>query len=562
MDAPIRQLVDQVLGVTGGRRPDWANDQAPVLQIQSMDDSIYLIGMIGGKDVGKSSLINALLGQSIARVSGFGEGTRRALAYVFQDDSMTVRRQLDQIIPDQFDLIEHTQPSGQGRVLLDLPDVDSIYSEHVELTRRLLRHMLYPVWVQSIEKYADREPIHLLATVARSNTPENFLFVLTKSDQVANRHGKQAVDELKSDFADRVARACQIVDRPVVYAVTNTDPQAFDFPELARKILFRRTPERLSHDREAASRRQRQTVARWLLDAGLDEKLLIAKRLHDHAGQVLVSRVVEPLVDQVTDRLTHDPQLQAHLVEPTVNARLGYWPIVNMIQATLGPVLSLTRSVRPSEISQTLAGREIASHLRGIFAELVQSDPMVLTLYARDKLWEHEPSDRASAGLQQKLDLAIQKHRKGLSEKFSRPGFLTRMVAPVLTIGVVVWFPILQPILQTLLQDSASDLTRETILTIVELLSASYLLQSVGFLAIYFLILWMWLRWRTTRRIQRYLRQKTESDHPAAVILEWQDQLLEPIRQYVEQLESLQTKIDEFAASAGVIRSRPSDQAA
>lgn len=562
VDEQSRQLVDQVLEITGGRRPDWADDRAPVLQIHSLDESVYLIGVIGGKDVGKSSLINALLGQPIAGVSGFGEGTRRALAYVFQDDSEKVRRQLDQIIPDQYDLIEHTQPSGRGRVLLDLPDIDSIYSEHVELTRRLLRHMLYPVWVQSIEKYADREPMHLLATVASSNTPENFLFVLTKADQVANRHGKQAVEELQADFARRVARACQITDRPVVYAVTNTDPQAFDFQKLAQKILFQRTRDQLTRDRESAVRRQRQSVARWLVQAGIEDKLLYAKRLYNYAGQLLVSRVVEPLVDQVTDRLTQDPGLQAHLIEPAVAARLGYWPIVTMIQATLGPVLSLARSVRPAELTQTLAGRDVASYLRGIFSELVRSDPIVLTLYEHAKLWEHEPSEQAASRLQQSLDRAIQKHQKGLLKKFNRPGFLTRLVAPVLTIGVAVWFPILQPVLQILLQDSVSGLTRETLLTIVQLLSVSYLLQSLGFLAIYFLVLWMWLRWRTTRRIQRYLRQTTESDHPAAVILEWQDWLLEPIRRYVEQLESLQAKIDEFAVSAGVNKPCPSDQAA
>lgn len=562
MDAQTRQLVDEVVRITASPLPDWADDHAPVLQIGSMDESVYLIGVIGGKDVGKSSLINALLGQAIAGVSGVGEGTRRALAYVFQNDSDTVRRQLDQLIPDQYDLIEHTHPSGRGRVLLDLPDIDSIYSEHVELTRRLLRHMLYPVWVQSIEKYADREPMRLLATVASSNTPENFLFVLTKADQVAKRHGKQAVEDLKADFAERVARACQMADRPVVCAVSNADPQAFDFQKLAQKILIQRTPDRLVRDREAAVRRQRHWVARWLVQAGVEDKLLAAKRLYDHAGQVLASRVVEPLVDQVTDRLTHDSGVQAHLVEPTISARLGYWPIVNMIQATLGPVLSLARSVRPSDMTQTLAGREVASHLRGVFAELVQSDPLILRLYEKDKLWEHEPSERASAGLEQKLDRAIQNHQKRLSEKFSRPGFLIRLVAPILTIGAAVWFPLLQPMLQILLQESAFDVTRETLLTIVQLLSASYLLQSVGFLAIYFVVLWMWLRWRVTRRIQRYLRQTTESDHPAAVILEWQDRLLEPIQQYVEQLESLQARINSFAASAGVNHHRPADQAA
>jgi hypothetical protein len=67
----------------------------------------------------------------------------------------------------------------------------------------MLRHMLFPVWVQSVEKYADLQPQKLLAAVTAGNDPANFLFALNKADQLASA---DAVEELRDDFAARIAR--------------------------------------------------------------------------------------------------------------------------------------------------------------------------------------------------------------------------------------------------------------------------------------------------------------------------------------------------------------------
>jgi len=47
----------------------------------------------------------------------------------------------------------------------------------------MLRHMLFPIWMQSVEKYADRSP-ELLMKVAAGNAPANFVFCLNKVDQL------------------------------------------------------------------------------------------------------------------------------------------------------------------------------------------------------------------------------------------------------------------------------------------------------------------------------------------------------------------------------------------
>ncbi len=543
MTSDDRKLVEDVLSLTGEPEPQWLDDRAPVLQAAS-DESIYLVGVIGGKDVGKSSLINALLGASVARVTSFGEGTSRALAYTYKEDVTAVRDLLESLVPDEFDVVSHDRPEGRGRVLLDLPDVDSVYGEHIELTHKLLRHMLYPVWVQSIEKYADREPLQLLSRVAAGNAPENFLFVLTKADQLASRHGQAAVGELKADYAPRIARAIGVDAPPRVFAVNNRDAGGFDLPDLSKHVLAHRSADVVARSRELAARRRRQTLVRWLQNAGVDQKLAAAERLQEEAAGLLAGRLIEPLVDQISSRLAHDPAVRSQVIEPVVRARLSHWPIVNVIDATLGPIVSLVRSGDAQPVAGAMAGRDLPSHVRGTFADLSQRDAQMLSLYSPRKLWEHDVADLAATALQRRVENAMESHRSNLLKTMSAPSIFTRLLAPIVTVGAALWFPIVQPILAILLRDGVVEMTRATALQVVEILSATYLIQSVGFLAIYFIALWMWLRWLAYRRVDRALRHATDADHPASVVFAWNEQLLEPIARHVEKLRELKSRID------------------
>src|SRR5689334_5490218 len=189
MSNDIDQLVSDTIELTGASPPDLLADDSPTLLEPAAPVELYLVGVIGGKDVGKSSLINAIVGQEITARTSHGPGTEHVIAYAHRAAVPELRTLLDREVPGRYEIRPHDVDGLRGQVLLDLPDVDSVYADHVETTRRMLRHMLFPMWVQSIEKYADQQPQRLLARVAEGNDPANFVFCLNKADQLDAREG-------------------------------------------------------------------------------------------------------------------------------------------------------------------------------------------------------------------------------------------------------------------------------------------------------------------------------------------------------------------------------------
>src|SRR5206468_1846546 len=88
---------------------------------------------------------------------------------------------------------------------------------HVAVTRAMLRHMLFPVWMRSVEKYADLQPQQMLQRVAAGNDARNFVFCLNKADQLdRNGRGPDASTgggDLSASAEARERRAVPLVER-------------------------------------------------------------------------------------------------------------------------------------------------------------------------------------------------------------------------------------------------------------------------------------------------------------------------------------------------------------
>ncbi|MBC8105856.1 MAG: GTPase domain-containing protein [Anaerolineae bacterium] len=546
MQTDIQQLVVDTIELTGVTAPKLLDADAPVLAPAPSNApvSLYLVGLIGGKDVGKSSLVNALVGQTISAQSSFGEGTQSVIAYAHESAERELRSLLSREVPDRFSIITHRIDSLRRQVLLDLPDIDSHYTSHVQITRRMLRHMLFPLWIQSVEKYADQQPQALLAQVAEGNDPANFVFVLNKADQLVAREGQSAAEELRDDYARRIAGALKLSHSPVVHLISATHPQAFDLPKLRKALWDDRPATSVAASRGLADQRRYDTLIDWLDSQNLAARAARSTRLLRDAEELTAGRLAVPLLEEFLPQLTGDPSHRLAMIEPVMSKRLSRWPIVNVIQTSLSPLMALIRknlSATPTPMDShapTVGGRPLKTLVQTTFAQIRQTDPTIAELYGERKLWDDFPADMAANDLSHRINGAIARQREEAMRRIATSGPFSIIAAPLrwlLTIGALLWFPIIQPILQRVLAGQFVPSWREIASVIVPLLGATYLLHSAAFLVIWFGALWMVLRWDTHRRVNRLIARWTSADLDSDLslsgqVVSWIDDLLEPLK--------------------------------
>jgi hypothetical protein len=563
-----RQLVEEIAQLTGAAPPGLAEDGAPVLEESALrpQEPMYLVGLIGGKDVGKSALVNALVGQEITARTSHGPGTETVIAYAHESQAAALESLLQAEVPGQYQILTHAIPHLQRQVLLDLPDIDSHWAHHVEITRRMLRHMLFPIWMQSIEKYADHRPRELLAAVAAGNAPRNFIFCLNKIDQIHQREGEPAAHELAGDYAARIGGQLGLPQPPRVWRISAIHPDRYDLPALRQLVMNQKSPESVDLSKQWAQRQQAVSVVNWIAAQDLEQRLAALQRLEQTAEEELAGRVGVSLIDSAVPRLLQDPAYRLALADELMQQRVARWPIVNVLHVLIGPLLSMLRLRLPLEQQQSLGGADalVQTHLQSLgdgqpvaglvqstFAYLQQSSPQVSRLYARRKLWETLPAEQACRDLRQRLVATIERQRSVIRSQFSPRGFMGAAVRLILTLGALIWFPFAQPVLEAWLTPGHGQMT----LLAVQLLGVSYLLKNVAFLGIYFLLLWMILKWDTQRRVDQQLTRWRAGDNldpslsPAGQIVQWSNDLLAPIRMARTRMADVLRRTSELRAS-------------
>jgi hypothetical protein len=569
MSVALEQLVNEVMDLTGAEKPSLYEDDAPVLSGEALSggqgEGFYLVGLIGGKEVGKSALVNALVGREITKSTSFGEGTHIVTAYAHAGQQAGLRELLDREVAGRYVIVTHDAPGLKRQVLLDLPDIDSHWAEHVEVTRRMLRHMLFPVWMQSVEKYADIQPQQLLARVAAGNAAGNFVFALNKVDQLVRQEGQEAANELREDYARRLQRVLSLGEPPQVFMISATNPEDHELPQLREKLGQEKSVAEVSTGRQLAVRQQGNSVLGWIERQNLPEHARRLATVQEDARETIGDRLGGPLFDRAIPAMMDDPAHRLTVLDDCLKARAARWPFVNIIQGLAAPLaaafrrrlsLDQQRSLEGPEelVAQYLRpdGRSLSDAIQTTFAQLQQSQPMVSSLYRNRKLWESRQADLAAADLQRHLTDTVARQRTIITQRASgRGGTVGTLVRWTLTVGALLWFPIVQPIVQAALEDTLHSI-KTIALAVVRALSVTALLQTLTFLALYYFIIWLVVRWDTGRRVDRQLhRWKTsDSTDPGLSLpgqtLEWLTNLLEPIRAARERVEGLVKRAEEL----------------
>jgi hypothetical protein len=523
-------------------------------------DELVVCAVLAGKDAGKSTLINALAGAeiSVAR-EVVGRGTYQPIAYVHREATDALHRRFAPSDAGHLAChpVTHDVPMLRKLVLLDLPDIDSVFHEHLETVARAVECVDRVVWVFDPKKGDDRALSDIRPSVARD--PASVFCVLNKLDLTLR-------DEVNGDNANRFwlrinewfeqclravglpvagdhrfALAARFVAAPEFAASvteswtgsrtgTLTDAErAFlrdvarqaeaEFDRLRNSLLAPLDPEeirRLKQDNETAELAANLDTLRahYDLDGALHQLATLladvstaCDREFDGDYRSTVSRRLARVGRSDVDLAR---EVMARRVERWSVLPVLYWPLRGVTH-WLGSRLAgggAGRNVPPAADLLRVRGWSVAHRVESVHTQAQTALRRLPEPMAGQICWPSTVS--LTAGLEgrvcERLENADEDILASCLAGLPRPGILSRGFVWF----VLIWFPLLQPLLRAgleLLTKGAVVGGLAAGLTVVTALGAGGLMKGFGAALAVMLFMLAVLYARSVRLVQRVRRE-------------------------------------------------------
>jgi predicted GTPase len=181
-----------------------------------------LVAFMGGTGVGKSSLLNRLAGQPIAR-TGIERPTSREVT-VFHHRSVAIQHLPENLPIASVKIAQHDDETKRHIIWIDMPDFDSIDQNNRHLVLEWLPHIDVLIYVVSPERYRDEKAWRLLLAEGARHA---WLFVLNQWDR--------GQSEQFEDFKRQLSKAGFV--EPIIFkTICAEDGQPDEFDELAKTL--------------------------------------------------------------------------------------------------------------------------------------------------------------------------------------------------------------------------------------------------------------------------------------------------------------------------------------
>lgn len=538
-------------------------------------DNLVVCGLLGGKDVGKSTLINALANTEVSRESlEVSEGTSRPIAYVHEDMQRVVTtrlREIDHHVP--VDVATHNADILRNVVLVDLPDFDSEFPDHLRIVRAVAPLLDRAIWVLTPRKIGDRAWVEMFRSVIKD--ARNVFCVLNKVDELLadglpptgkNGSGNAAKDRLAEAFwqdqhewvasSIETAGCAQSTDRRFLVSAAFNEPDRFvrrtatvwDDPDFATYRPDAPTVEKIAHFACSELDRLREAVLGPVTVEESDEikranraceRTVTAARIAEHYE---LDRTIERLADASSpgyyQRVFNEAigpeycqsvgdSLRAHARSDTGLAdellehralrwpllRLVYWPfgwMSRMVGRRIGPASAKGRTTGDVELN--LEGQTLTGRVDLMRARILADHALVdKQLHLTSELPDSTTlADQATAGIHG-LGPAIEKKLLDtIRGKDRRPSLLGKAALWC----VLLWFPLVQPIAEGILEILSQGGTIDTVhglYKIVAALSAPRLIAGIAIVVAVYVALLAGMYARGLRAVRRARELQDES---------------------------------------------------
>lgn len=162
----------------------------------------YVLALVGGTGVGKSSLLNALAGETVSAASVRRPTTSEPIVWIPAGEAESLRPLLEWLGVEE--VREHDANALGTVAILDLPDMDSVASEHRERVEAVLPRIDAVAWVTDLEKYGDAV---LHDTFLRTWVPRlgRQALIVNKADRLSGEDRRRVRRDLEEDLRRRLS---------------------------------------------------------------------------------------------------------------------------------------------------------------------------------------------------------------------------------------------------------------------------------------------------------------------------------------------------------------------